>query len=51
MPEKIVARMTEMKVKKADAVPRRASVLKVRGSEAKKEMTATIALKPIVQIL
>ena len=47
--EKIVARMTEMKVKNADAVPNKARVLKVRGNDAKKETAATIALKPIVQ--
>ena len=51
MAEKMVARMTEIKVKKADAVPKRARVLKVRGIDAKKEMTATMALKPIVQML
>lgn len=41
--------MTEMKVKKADAVPKMARVLNVRGSDAKKDTTATMALKPIVQ--
>ena len=50
MPEKMVARMTEMKVKKADAVPKMARVLNVRGSDAKKDTTATMALKPMVSL-
>lgn len=45
----MVASSTEMNVKKAEAVPSKARVLKVRGIEAKKHITATIALNPMVQ--
>lgn len=48
MPAKMTAKMTEMKVKIAEPVPRWESTRKVRGSEAIHEMMAVI--KPIVTV-
>jgi len=50
MPAKIVAKMTETKVKNAENVAIVASALKVRGSEQAHDTMATIALNAIVQI-
>lgn len=49
MPAKMVASSTEMKVKKADAVPSLDIMLNVRGSEATKQMTVTTTLKTTVR--
>jgi predicted regulator of amino acid metabolism with ACT domain len=49
IPEKIAAKMTEMKVKRAEKVATFAKVEKVLGSEAKNEIAAVMAENPIVQ--
>ena len=41
VPANMVARITEMKVKKAEAVPNFESMLNVRGNEANHHMTVT----------
>lgn len=50
MAANMVARSTDMNVKKADPVPNNASVLNVLGIEHIHAMVATIALKPMLQI-
>lgn len=48
IPAKIVAKMTEMKVKAADAVPSFESMLKVRGSDDIQQITVMMAPKDTV---
>ena len=51
MPAKMAARRTEMKVKKADAVPSLERVEKVRGVEKKKQIMAEMREKTTVHWL